>query len=183
MTKKEQRDLIRKLKSRFSEKELENMSRSVLSQIEKERIFTQSKVILLYYSLKDEVCTHSFIQKWYQSKTILLPKVTDGILTLHPYTGKECLVKSPMNILEPSTESYTDYSRIELAIVPGIAFDEQNYRLGRGGGFYDRLFSQQEFQQTPKIGVAFSFQKIHSVVHESHDIPMNKVLYSTSTLP
>lgn len=183
MTKQEQRLLIRKLKSEFSERELENMSYSVLTQIEKEHVFIHSKVILLYYSLRDEVCTRAFIQKWYQRKNILLPKVTGEKLTLHPYTGTDCLVKSPLNILEPSTENYTDYSKIELAIVPGMAFDEQNYRLGRGGGFYDRLLSQKEFQQTTKIGVAFSFQKIHSVVHENHDIQMDKVLYSISSHP
>ena len=179
MTKGEQRNLIRKIKSRFSDKELAEISHSIMHQLEQEEVFKKAEVVLLYHSLKDEVHTHDFIEKWYKKKNILLPKVAGKNITLHVYTGKDCLEKSSMNILEPCTAQYTQYSKIDLAIVPGMAFDEENRRLGRGGGFYDRLLSLDEMRHTSKIGIAFSFQKVEQVICEPHDIKMDKVIYSS----
>ena len=65
---------------------------------------------------------------------------------------------------------------IDLIIVPGVAFDAQCHRLGRGRGFYDRLLSSLH---APKIGICFDFQLVPSVPVESFDHPMDHVVTET----
>jgi len=65
--------------------------------------------------------------------------------------------------------------KIDLVIVPGIAFDWQKNRLGRGKGFYDRFFEKNNLL---KIGVCFDFQFLETVPHSKHDIKMDIIVTS-----
>ena len=83
----------------------------------------------------------------------------------------------PYGILEPKEEYVReiDKEKIELVIVPGLAFDQAGRRLGRGKGYYDRfLFSLPS--KTPKIGLAFSFQIVEQVPCDPHDFPLTSVI-------
>ena len=147
-----------------------------MKKLEGNEHFVHARTVLLYYSLNDEVCTHEFIDKWCKSKQIVLPKVQGNELTLHPYSDIDSLQKGAYGILEPCSESlHKDYA-IDLAIIPGVAFDKEGHRLGRGKGYYDRLFAQPRMQQVYKIGLAFPFQILHEVVSDSHDIKMDEVI-------
>jgi 5-formyltetrahydrofolate cyclo-ligase len=76
---------------------------------------------------------------------------------------------------EPTGPEFTDLESIDMIIVPGVAFDREGNRMGRGRGFYDRLLST-----TPhafKVGVAFGFQMVEQVPTEPFDIKMNKVIH------
>ena len=66
---------------------------------------------------------------------------------------------------------------LDLMIVPGIAFDKNNHRLGHGGGYYDR-FLQKVSPSVYTIGLAFDFQVIDKLPTHTTDIPVNKVLIS-----
>ena len=92
-------------------------STALLKQIEKHPRFIASKTILLYHSLGDEVQTHDFVEKWYQTKKILLPVVQGDILVLRHYTGKECLCAGAFHIEEPGGEDFTNYEEIEMGII------------------------------------------------------------------
>ncbi len=177
MSKGEQRKHIKELIRLFSAKQLQDLSTDVLARIEKHPLFCSANIILLYYSLPDEVHTHSLIEKWCQKKTILLPKVCGHILTLHQYLDKSCVKEGFMKIKEPITEQFHDTCSIDLAIIPGLAFDRQGFRLGRGKGFYDKLLCQPYFANVYKIGIAFPFQILPHVCHEAHDIRMNEVIW------
>ena len=135
--KKQLRKQIKEAKSRQLKEQLMKNSSALLKQIEEHPHFITSKTILLYHSLGDEVQTHDFVEKWYQTKKILLPVVQGDILVLRHYTGKDCLCVGAYHIEEPGGENYTDYDEIELGIIPGVSFDRQGNRLGRGKGYYD----------------------------------------------
>jgi len=62
---------------------------------------------------------------------------------------------------------------VDLFIVPGLGFDRKLHRLGRGGGFYDRLLSEVT---VPKIGLAYECQVLAEVPHTSYDIPMTALI-------
>ena len=69
-----------------------------------------------------------------------------------------------------------DLGNIELVVVPGVAFDRRNFRLGRGGGYYDRFLAKIP-SHTPTIGLAFDFQMIDALPEkETHDRPVSLVL-------
>lgn len=146
----------------------------MLKKLEEHPRFIQAHTILLYHSLPDEVDTHEFIEKWNGKKTIILPVVKGENLELYHYTGSKDLTKGPFGILEPSKEHFTNLNAIELAIIPGMAFDRQGNRLGRGKGFYDRLLPHLS---SYNIGVCFSFQlQQETIPFEEYDSPMNEVI-------
>ena len=126
--------------------------------------------------MDDEVQTHDFVNRWYKEKRLLLPCVDGDDLRLRQYTGPECMqAGEQFGIGEPTGPEFTDLESIDMIIVPGVAFDREGNRMGRGRGFYDRLLST-----TPhafKVGVAFGFQMVELVPTEPFDIKMNKVIH------
>ena len=146
-----------------------------MQQVEQLPQFRDSQTILLYWSMEDEVQTHDFVNRWYQQKTLLLPCVDGDDLRLRQYTGPECLKEGEQfGIGEPTGPEFTDLNSVQMIIVPGVAFDRHNNRMGRGRGFYDRLL-----KSTPnayKVGVAFNFQMVELVPTEEFDVPMNAVI-------
>jgi 5-formyltetrahydrofolate cyclo-ligase len=62
---------------------------------------------------------------------------------------------------------------VELAIVPGIAFDRSNHRLGRGRGYYDRLLPQLN---SYILGICFDFQLFDAIPYDEYDVPMDEVV-------
>ena len=147
-------------------------STALLEQLEQHPRFIASNTVLLYYSLGDEVQTHAFVEKWHTAKKILLPVVKGDVLELRHYTGKDCLQPGAFHIEEPTGQAFTDYSEIELAIIPGVSFDRKGNRLGRGKGYYDKLLP---LLQAYLIGICYRFQAREEIPTETFDRPMNEV--------
>ena len=173
---KEQKKLLRKEireeKKRHSPDELMAHFSALLKQIEKHPRFIASHTVLMYHSLGDEVQTHAFVEKWYKVKKVLLPVVQGDILVLRHYTGKDCLAIGAFGIEEPTGESFTDYEEIELGIIPGMSFDRQGNRLGRGKGYYDKLLP---LLHSYNIGICYQFQAREEIPSEPFDHPMDEV--------
>lgn len=178
MDKKQLRKQIRERKKEFSLSEKIELSRPVFEKIEKEELFKEAKVVLLYYSMDDEVYTHDFVEKHYKTKTILLPCVDGDDLILRQYLGIESMkAGEQFGILEPVGKEFNDLEKIDLMIIPGVAFDEEKNRLGRGRGFYDRLLKTVN---ATKIGVCFDFQIVEQVPTEDFDVKMDVVISTTN---
>lgn len=175
MEKAEVRKMIRELKRAVPLEEKLRRSAGIMRKVEALPEFQQARVVLLYWSMADEVQTHAFVDKWYKDKVLLLPCVDGDDLRLRQYTGPECMVAGEQfGIGEPTGEEYKDLDKVELIIVPGVAFDRQCNRMGRGRGFYDRLL-----KSTPnalKVGVAFDFQMLDTIPTEPFDVKMNHVI-------
>lgn len=143
------------------------LSEKILEQLEETELFRHASCIALYHAIPGEVQTAAFIEKWYLKKKLLLPLIKGDDLLLIPYTGKESLQSGIFGILEPRYTGITiPEQEIDLIIVPGVAFDRQLNRLGRGKGYYDRLLSSI---QAPKVGICFNFQLIEEVPTEPFD--------------
>lgn len=112
------------------------------------------------------------------SRRIVLPcVVNDTDLELRLYTqASDLVVQGPFRIPEPTGPLFTDYASIDLAVIPGMAFDHEGNRLGRGRGYYDRLLSNPAFQHTPKIGLCYDFQHLATIPSDSHDIKVDAVI-------
>ena len=166
MNKKELRQFIRNEKRQYSSSQLEELSLSVLSRLNENEHLQKAKTILMYYSLPDEVNTHQYIDYLLAlGKKVLLPEVIDGEnMVIREYTGKHDLKEGAFHIMEPIGSLFPEekYQEIHLAIIPGMAFDQQGNRLGRGKGYYDRFL--QKIPQVYKIGISFPFQLL-SLIH------------------
>lgn len=171
--KAEIRKQIRLLKKQYNAEELKEMSQNAIQRIEAHPSFLSAKTVLLYSSLADEVDTKPLISKYAAKKTILLPTVVGDDLELHVYHEESETKKGVFSIEESEGPLFTDYATIDLAVIPGMAFDRNGNRLGRGKGYYDRLLPKLNGK---KIGVCFSFQFLDSIPCEKHDIPMDEII-------
>lgn len=171
MDKKELRKEIRVRKKSCTSQVLLDLSLQITKKIEAHPRFMQAETILLYHSLDDEVNTHALIEKYRETKNIILPVVVGDELELRLYKGR--LKTGAFNIQEPEGEIWTKPESIGLAIVPGMAFDRQCNRLGRGKGYYDRTL---RLLNCHKIGVCFPFQYLEDIPHEEHDIKMDEII-------
>lgn len=179
MDKKEVRKQIRELKKRYSLEEKCAMSESVWEQVEADEHFQAARTVLAYWSMDDEVYTHDFVCKWAGKKTMLLPCVRGEELDVRYFDGVEKMCPGEgFAIPEPVGELFTDWKEIDVILVPGVAFDADGNRLGRGKGYYDKVLRQTEAY---KLGVCFDFQFIESVPVEEHDVRMNRVVVSKNT--
>ena len=180
MNKNELRKYIREQKRHFTQLQLGEMSFSIMSSVLTHPRVREADTILMYHSLPDEVDTHSALdQLLAMGKKVFLPKVvSDTEMTIHEYTGADSLQPSePYGILEPTTPELSIINcQLSIAVVPGMAFDRQGHRLGRGKGYYDRFLSQ--IPNIYKIGVCFPFQMLESIPSESTDVVMDEVITS-----
>lgn len=175
MDKTELRKIVRAAKKAVPLEEKIHRSQPIMLQVEQLASFRKAKTVLLYWSMDDEVYTHDFVNRWYKEKCLLLPCVEGDDLLLRRYTGPDSLQPGPQfGIPEPVGPVFQELDRIDMIVVPGVAFDRKRNRMGRGRGFYDRLL-----KSTPnavKVGVAFSFQMFDTIPTESFDVPMDEVV-------
>lgn len=169
------REQIKTLKNSYSPEDLASWSDKVFSLLEQLPFFPDSKNILIYNSLKNEVQTADFIQKWLPVKRFFLPVVKDDNLVFREYNKSTTFHKGSLNVMEPNGNDLIDYSNIDMVIIPGIAFDKNMNRLGRGKGYYDRFLSRTDISAV-KIGVCFEFQLFEHIPTHIHDIKMNYII-------
>lgn len=147
--------------------------KAVFGAIEASGILRTAQHILLYHSLADELPTHATLECWRQSgRNIYLPRVAGNDIEVVPYTGPESLSDdNTFHIEEPLGDS-VEASILDAVIVPGVAFDCNCNRMGRGRGYYDRLLSSGHLLT---IGVCHDCQLINEVPCEPHDRPLDYV--------
>lgn len=162
------------LKSTYSDEDLYNFSSQIFEKLTQTEAFKNATCILAYYSFAQEVFTHDFINEYSQEKKIILPVVEKDILVLKEYRGKDKMRLSGYGILEPMGANFTDYSQIDLGVIPGEVFDCNLNRIGKGKGYYDKLLPLLE--NAYLTGVCFSFQLKDKIPVESHDYPMNCII-------
>ena len=174
MRKDELRQQIRQQKRQFSPAQLEELSLPVIQRLRP--YLKEASVVMAYYSLPDEVNTHQLIDNLVaEGKTVLLPKVTgDETMELCRYQSAADLREGAFHLMEPIGEPFANNDQIEVALIPGMAFDAEGHRLGRGKGYYDRFL--QSVPAMKKIGVCFDFQKVEMVPSEEHDVIVDVVI-------
>ncbi len=170
--KKELRLVMKQKKSELSAAERQRQSNRIFAKIEALPVFQDARVVMAYWALPDEVATQEFIEKYATHKTILLPVLYGETLQLKVFQGKDNMeAEARFGIPEPAGKIYT--GQVDLVIIPGVAFDKNQRRLGRGKGFYDRFLEEISCF---KIGVGFDFQLLETLPVASYDIPMDLVI-------
>ena len=168
------RDDIANAISALSESEINEKTAAVESRLFAFANFLESKIALLYISENLELGTDSIIQKAYSyNKIVVLPAFDpeNYQMTLMKVDafGQE-LIPGPRGVLEPDPSKckVVPMDRIDIAILPGLAFDEKGGRIGLGTGYYDRLIPRLDIT-TRKVALTFEEQIIPQVPMESHD--------------
>ena len=132
----------------------------------------QSGVVFTYISFKDEVDTSKLICCLIGiGKTVAVPVCkSDGIMEAYEIKGTDGLIKNRYGISEPDIHKsvLVPKNSIDTIIVPGLAFDKNGFRLGYGGGYYDRYLS--EHPQCRTMAVCHDLQIVDDLPAEEHDI-------------
>ncbi len=170
------RKKIRLEKRKFSFEELKDLSRPIINKLLLHPKVVKTKRILMYFPLKDEVDTLGAILSLKQKgKEVFLPRIKEnGRMELAKFEGLDNLIEGAFGIMEPTAKTLEDLGEIELAVIPGMAFDTNGNRLGRGKGYYDHLL--KNMKKTYKIGLCFHFQKLPLIPHDFYDEKVDEVL-------
>ena len=143
--------------------------------------FRRAAVVCCYVALPYEVQTRRMIDAMLsQGKRVAVPVVhrRSKRMTLSELRDPEReLSRGAFGVPEPAPEMRRPVrlQDVDLALVPGIAFDRRGHRLGHGFGYFDRLLSRLP-KTTPTIGLAFQFQLVDRLPVASHDHAVQKVL-------
>ena len=172
MDKKTLRQSIRTAKKQHTPEELLTQSETILRKLAENPHFRQAERVMLYASLPDEVQTLAFIEEWRHRKTIILPTVVGDDIIPVELADDTVFAEGDFHIPEPQNHPYT--GGFDLIVVPGMAFDNEGHRLGRGRGYYDRFLAQHP--QVYTIGLCFDFQLVPLVPAESYDHQINEII-------
>lgn len=174
------RGLMEQRRRILTPEQIAEQSQEIITKIESLHRFQEAEVVLLYYPVHHEVDLKPLIEKYWQTKTILLPVSHRKTLELRPYRGMELMRRGRYSIPEPLTETYK--GKIDLMIVPGVAFDQHGNRLGRGRGYYDTFL--RKHASVYSIGVCFDSQYRHNkeIPHTFRDKPVRCVITPSKTI-
>jgi len=158
--------------------EAEAAGRAVAALLAACEPFQAAERVALYAALSDELPTRPTFEAVIASeRPALLPRLdADGRLRFQRVTSWEELRAGRHGVLEPSgPDAPIRLTERDLVLVPGMAFDAEGHRLGRGGGHYDAAFQPGE-HRAPLWGVAYAFQLVESVPHGSRDRPVDAIV-------
>ena len=163
--------------------ELEKSAKSdiIKGKLFNEEAFKNASVVMFYVSLKDEVNTFNMIDEAIKTgKKVCVPVILKEEKRLIAGEIKDRamdLERQHFGIYQPRKGHVREVPLhdIHLVVVPGVAFDKNNVRLGRGHGYYDKFLSGLP-EDTKAIGLAFDFQVVEHLPKDSHDIPVWKTI-------
>jgi 5-formyltetrahydrofolate cyclo-ligase len=150
------------------------------------KLFIKSKHIAIYLANDGEVELNSLLNYIWQYKKCYLPyikstKLYNRKLWFLPYSQQTKLYKNRYGILEPKNLSKKrNLWSLDLILVPLVAFDNNNKRLGMGAGYYDRSFAyllNRKYWCKPKLlGIAYELQKVDNLPYRSWDVPLSGIV-------
>lgn len=169
LDKKQLRKKLIQMRLTFDENQ--KQSHFIIEKLKKDVHFKQSKKIGIYLSYRNEVDTWKLIQEFKEKKEFYVPIVRGQEMYFTKY--KEPMQKNKYGILEPDEKIEISKNQLDLMIVPLVGYNQDNYRLGYGGGYYDCYLKKYKGYT---IGLAYTFQYLKDYQPESFDIPLNQII-------
>lgn len=156
----------------------EDYSYKIANQLYEDVDWKQAKMIGITISNRPEVDTYQIISKaWEEEKQVVVPKCYPkekrmSFRLLNEFSQLESVFFGLLEPIEKATKE-VEPDQIDLLIVPGLAFTKEGYRLGFGGGYYDRFLTNFTGKT---VSLAFNTQIIPQFTIEKHDIPISKII-------
>ena len=172
--KQEIRNNIATILENLSDKEIAKKTKQIEDNLFEFANFLEAKIVLLYINKKSEVASRNIIKRCLDyNKIVILPAFnikTYEIKLMKVDALDNDLITGPRGILEPDINrcKIVPVDCVDLAIIPGVAFDEKGGRIGTGEGYYDRFVPKLSIT-TRKVAIALECQIIQQVPVESHD--------------
>jgi len=170
------RACCRQLRDELGEAHRDEASQRICDRIQQWPGFPSSAIVFTYLPMRGEVDLRPLIAaapaiRWAIPRVVEAP---ERDLVFHEY-DPERLVRHRFGMLEPdSALPVVEPMQAALILVPGLAFTRAGYRLGYGGGYYDRLLSKPG--HAPTLGVCLQALLLSEIPHEAHDIPVDYIV-------
>lgn len=184
LNKQELRKYMLEKREMLSLLEVQGKSHQINQQLIFFSAYQTAKTILTYLPIKNEPDTLPLINNaWEQKKQVLIPVTQAENNSLIPSRLKNLneLTRGIYNILTPKPEYLRPVNpdNVDICILPGVAFDRQGYRLGYGGGYFDRFLPKLR-TDCLKIALAYDFQILDCLPRTKFDIPVDTIITETS---
>lgn len=176
------------VRSRLSPRERAAAEEALFSILFESPLWRDAKVVCTYLPIRGEPNTYPILHRAQaDGKAVALPVTVtgtaEGRMVFRYLQGKSPheLPTGRFGIPEPPPThpelTQQDFSEA-LILVPGLAFDDGGFRIGYGGGYYDRMLADLRAASIPTaaVGLAYSVCRPHSLPHEAHDIPLDYII-------
>lgn len=150
-------------------------SQRLCHHLKKAPLFSQAGTVAAYFSIRQEPDLSALFQL---PKTWGFPRCVGQHLSWHVLNpGEDPVLQSgAFGIPEPQSQApLLEPEEIDLMLIPAVACDHQGYRLGYGGGFYDRLLAEPRWAKIPTIGIIFGFAHLEELPTDEWDQPLTGV--------
>jgi 5-formyltetrahydrofolate cyclo-ligase len=170
-------------RQQLSTEEKDERSRRIVGRVLALPQYAAANTVLWYLGVRNEVLTENSVigELSAGQKRVAIPWCEGESLLLFHLREMSELVGGAFGILEPKSELRQLASQrvapaeVDVALVPGVAFDRQGNRLGHGAGYYDRLLAELP-PSACLIGLAYECQLVEAISHEPHDVGMDLVV-------
>lgn len=174
------RKQLRQQRRKLTARTRQQAGRLVAQQLRRQAVFRQSRHVGIYLSAFGEVPTHAIINLGFkQHKQLYLPQIRNFDqklqwvrITRQQWQNRRFSTHK-LGMHEPRQRGQ-HVNRLDLLIMPLLAFDRYGSRVGMGGGYYDRTLWKQH--QTSRLGLAYDFQRAERLVRHAWDQPLDAVV-------
>ena len=171
---------------------LSSQSRDQLNtQVQKNIIeglnLSKMKNVLLYFPYKQEIKTNLLHQELLKySHNIYMPKIFPGnVMKFNLFTSEYSLTKNKYGITEVDNEEYLEPHLFDAMFIPFVGVDINGFRIGYGGGYFDRALSSlidSNHRKPLIIGLGYDYQILSKNLAEPHDLKYHKVITESRIL-
>lgn len=151
---------------------------NILHSLFSSELWRSSRIVGVTLSMGFEFDTTKLIEQGIkEGKTMCIPKTFPGRkMSFFYHDFSQALEESTFGVLEPTNDKLINKEDIDLIIVPGVAFNKMGYRIGFGGGFYDRYLADFKGKT---CSLVFDEQQREDIEPEDHDLPVSTIFTST----
>jgi 5-formyltetrahydrofolate cyclo-ligase len=175
LNKKELRRTLLQKRQSMTLLEWREKSDRLTTNIQNSVIFNQANTILAFFSFRQEPDISSLYTN--TNKRWGFPRCVDKSLVWHSWQPEDTINIGAYGITEPHHEApIIEIEEVDLILVPCVGCDVQGYRLGYGGGYYDRLLNSPGWKTKPTMGVVFDFAYLSQLPVDSWDKPLERVI-------
>lgn len=169
---------ILQIRRSMSAEDWRERSDRISSHLQASPRFQQAKTVLAYVSFRQEPDLSRLFAETSKEGTKIwgFPRCVEKSLIWHQWKPGELLQTGAYGIWEPHADlPKISPAQVDLILVPAVACDRRGYRLGYGGGYYDRMLSRPEWQSIPTVGILFNFAFFNELPVEDWDRPLNAI--------
>jgi 5-formyltetrahydrofolate cyclo-ligase len=175
MEKAELRRSLLKARQSMTVEEWQEKSHWLCDRLQSSPLFQQAQTVLAFFSTRQEPDLSSLFEL---NKVWGFPRCVGKLLSWHQWSPRSeiALTAGAYGIMEPSADApELDAGQVDLILVPSVACDQQGYRLGYGGGYYDRLLSLPEWANQTTIGIVFEAARVVNLPIDPWDRPLHNI--------